>query len=105
MYQNQHQQYQRPFVGQAAATAPVAVVQPSIDFKKVGTSLVTLSVLGSAAYVAINAARNTKNKTTRALGWVGGVGSALVGLAALSDMVNQPKITSTLLLPFNLPQA
>lgn len=88
----------RPFLAQEAAPA-------GLDVKKAATSLVTLGVLGSAAYVGIQAGMKSKDKTAKALGWVGGVGSALVGLAALTGMVGQKQITQTLLIPFNLPQA
>lgn len=96
--------YQRvyaPRVGQAAAVTE----SPALDVKKVGTSLLTLAVLGSAAYVGIQAGRNAKKPAQKTVGWVGGVGSAILGLAAVAGLVNQPKVTSTLLLPFNLPQA
>jgi hypothetical protein len=96
-------QFRRQFVGQAET--PAAAAAPGIDVKKVATSLVTLTVLGAAAYTGIQAGRKSKNKTTAAIGYTGGVGAALVGLAALAGLVNQPKITSTLLVPFNLPQA
>jgi hypothetical protein len=89
----------RPFLAQEAPAAG------GIDVKKAATSLVTLGVLGSAAWVGINAGLKSKDKTAKALGWVGGVGSALVGLAALSGMAGQRQVTQTLLLPFNLPQA
>ena len=92
-------------VGQADVTPAAAVVTPGIDVKKVATSLITLSVLGAAAWTGINAGRKSKNATTKAIGYTGGIGSALVGLAALAGLVNQPKISSTLLVPFNLPQA
>jgi hypothetical protein len=100
-------QFRRQFVGQADAAAPAAaaVVTPGIDVKKVATSLVTLGVLGAAAYTGIQAGRNSKNKTKAAIGYTGGIGAAIVGLAALAGLVNQPKISSTLLVPFNLPQA
>jgi hypothetical protein len=108
-YQPAAQQYRHPAMAQAAAAvvpapAPV-VVDTMATAKKVATTLVTLGVLGSAAYVGIGAGMKSKNKTTQALGYIGGAGAALLGLAALSAFVAPKTVTNTLLLPFNLPSA
>jgi hypothetical protein len=92
-------------VGQADVAPAAAVVTPGIDITKVATSVITLGVLGAAAFTGIQTGRKSKNNTTAAIGYTGGIGAAIVGLAALASLVNQPKISSTLLVPFNLPQA
>lgn len=82
-------------------TNPV-VVSPA---RTAVTSLITLGVLGSAAYVGIKTGMdNRKNKSLQALGYIGGIGAGLLGLAAISNLV-LPQVTPTLLLPFNLPVA
>lgn len=117
MYQYSPAAYRHPAMAQAAPvvvaqapTAPAAVVVTPSDTmataKKAVTTLVTLGVLGSAAYVGVTTGMNKKsNKTMQALGYVGGIGAGLLGLAALSAFVAPPKVTSTLLLPFSLPSA
>ncbi len=119
MYQPAGQQYgyRHPAMAQAAATTPaaaattptpaVAVTAPDTmgTVKKAATTLITLGVLGSAAYVGVKTGMGSKNKTMQALGYVGGVGAGLLGLAALSSFVAPKGVTTTLLLPFNLPSA
>lgn len=114
MYQYSPAAYRHPAMAQAVPVAApavpvVAVTPPASDMmgtaKKAVTTLVTLGVLGSAAYVGVKTGMGSKNKTMQALGYVGGIGAGLLGLAALSAFVAPPKVTSTLLLPFSLPSA
>jgi hypothetical protein len=44
-----------------------------------------LAITGSAAWIGIKTALNTQDKVTKAAGWVGGVGSALLGLFYLGQ--------------------
>lgn len=114
-YQPAGQQYgyRHPAMAQAAAPAAtpapaVAVTAPSDTMgtvKKAAATVITLGVLGSAAYVGIKTGMGSKNKTMQALGYVGGVGAGLLGLAAISSFVAPKQVTTTLLLPFSLPSA
>jgi hypothetical protein len=117
MYQPAGQQYgyRHPAMAQnQPAAAPAATPTPAVavtapdtmgTVKKAATTLITLGVLGSAAYVGVKTGMSSKNKTMQALGYVGGVGAGLLGLAALSGFVAPKQVTTTLLLPFNLPSA
>lgn len=98
----------QPAAAAATPTPAVAVTAPSDTMgtvKKAAATVITLGVLGSAAYVGVKTGMNSKSKTMQALGYVGGVGAGLLGLAALSSFVAPKQVTTTLLLPFNLPSA
>jgi hypothetical protein len=95
------QQFRRSAqVGQVVTTTP-AVISPT---RTLLTSLVTLGVLGSAAYVGIKTGMdNRKNRGLQAMGYVGGIGAGVLALASLSSLFGAPSLTGPLLYPFNLP--
>lgn len=75
----------------AASIAPAPT--PTIDavfagYQGIPGLLATLGVLtvaGSAAWLGINTALKTEDKTKKYVGWVGGIGSALLGLLYLGQ--------------------
>lgn len=64
-------------------------------------TLLVLAITGSAAWVGIRAGMDGSSQALRAAGWVGGVGSALLGLlylggrTGLNDAVRLPAIRVT----------
>lgn len=82
----------------AMGQSPLPLVSPSLvpptptidavfagyeGWQGVLTSLAVLGVTGSAAWVGIKTALGTQSMPLKAAGWVGGVGSALLGLLYL----------------------
>lgn len=74
-----------------APAAPTTIVsnQGYSGFPGVIETLVVLGISGAAAYTGVKAGTNkAQTKTNRALGWVGGVGGALIGLLYLGAKAN-----------------
>lgn len=95
--------YARRFtVGQngGAVTPAVAVAPATVTTSYTGVPgfLETLVVLGATvagAYTGIRAAKNKSNsKTNRAAGWIGGIGSGLIGLLYLTGKTGISKQVS-----------
>lgn len=86
----------------AAAPSDVTVPAPVIEtttYTGVPGFLETVAVLGvsgAAAYTSIQAARKSTKKLPQVLGWVGGVGAALIGLLYLGTKTG---VTKTVQLP------
>lgn len=79
-----------PAPAAAAAPAPAAVATPMYtEYTGVPGFLETVAVLvaaGSAAWVGVRTGMKEKqNKTLKAAGWIGGVGSAVLGLLYLGQ--------------------
>ena len=76
----------RPMMGAPALTPP-----PEPDFLFTGYTGIpgaveiasVLLVAAAAAWAGIHTALSTKNKTLKVAGWIGGVGSGLLGLSYL----------------------
>lgn len=99
--------YRHPALAQAAvapAVAPAApaVAGPAINTGKIVTSAITLGVVGAASYFSFKGASASKKTTTKVAGYVGGVGSLLLGLAVVAAAASMPDVTTTLTKPFAL---
>lgn len=83
--------------------APAAAPAPVMAYTGVPGFLETVAVLGivgSAAWVGVRTATSKQqNQYVKAAGWVGGVGSALIGLLYLGQKTGMsmglPKVTVT----------
>jgi hypothetical protein len=73
----------------APTPAPAQVVVPYTEYSGVPGFLETVAVLaasGAAAWVGVRTGMKEKqNKTLKAAGWIGGVGSAVLGLLYLGQ--------------------
>jgi hypothetical protein len=89
-----------PAAPAAAPAAPIAPIVTTTSYTGVPGFLETVAVLGvsaAAAWTGVRAGMNKTNpKLQRAAGWVGGVGSAIVGLLYLGTKTG---VTRTIALP------
>jgi hypothetical protein len=90
------------FLGAAAPPPPIDPFYTSYDgVLGVVESVVVLSALGSAAYLGISTGIQRKDSTGKAISWVAGVGSALLGLlylggkSGLGDLIGLPAVRVT----------
>lgn len=93
----------------AAALGVAAAPPPPIDpfytsydgALGVAESVVVLSALGAGAYLGISTGIQKKDVTQKAIGWVAGVGAALLGLlylggkSGLGDVIGLPAVRVT----------
>lgn len=80
-------------LGQPTSSLVPSVPPPVIDTVFAGyegipgvlANVAMLAIAGSAAYVGIKTGLESQNKTLKTAGWVGGIGSALLGLLYLGQ--------------------
>lgn len=85
--------FQQRRMAQAAPVAPAAPMPPApapmaaayTGAPGVLETVAVLGIVGSAAYVGIRAGRKETNKTLKIASYVGGVGSAVIGLLYLGQ--------------------
>lgn len=84
-----------PAAPATVAVAPATVTTTYTGIPSVLESVLVLGIAGAAAYTGVRAGRDkSMKKANRIAGWVGGVGSALIGLLYLGGKTGISKSVS-----------